>query len=160
MKEWNDFYVAVTGAAAALTGLIFVGISINLKDILETPILTVKASVSLILLLSILIFSILLLVPQTSFKLTGIEFTVLGMIVWGLVTKADLRIYTKTIKDYKKHHLLNLFIDQLAVLPYVGAGILMLLGLEKGVYLIVPSIMISFIKSVFDAWVLLIEIKR
>jgi hypothetical protein len=160
MKEWNDFYVAAAGAAAALTGLIFVGISINLKDILEIPILTIKASVSLILLVSILIFSLLLLMPQTSLRLTGIEFTILGLIVWGLVTKADLRVYAQTLTDYKNHHLLNLFIDQFAVLPYVGAGIFMLLGNEKGIYLIVPSIVISFIKSVFDAWVLLIEIKR
>jgi len=160
MKEWNDFFVAVTGAAAALTGLIFVGISINLKDILEIPILTIKASVALILLLSILIFSILLLVPHSSLKITGIVFTFLGMVVWGLVTKADLRVYSKTIKDYKNHHLLNLFIDQFAILPYACAGILMLLGREYGIYLIVLSITISFIKSVFDAWVLLIEIKR
>lgn len=160
MKEWNDFFVAVTGAAAALTGLIFVGISINLKDILAIPVLTIKASVALILLLCILIFSILLLVPQTTIKFTGLEFTILGVIVWGLVTKADLQVYKKTIKDYKNHHLLNLFIDQFAVLPYMGAGILLLLGHENGIYLIVAAIVISFIKSVFDAWVLLIEIKR
>lgn len=160
MKEWNDFFVAVTGAAAALTGLIFVGISINLKDILEIPILTIKASVSLILLLAILIFSIMMLVPQSSMKQTGIEFTILGVIVWVLVTKADLRVYAKTLKDYKNHHLLNFFIDQFAIIPYVVAGILLLLGHKNGIYLIVPAIVISFIKSVFDAWVLLIEIKR
>ncbi|MET3979731.1 hypothetical protein ABIB62_002321 [Mucilaginibacter sp. UYP25] len=160
MKEWNDLFVAATGGAAALTGLIFVGISINLKDILEIPILTIKASVSLILLLAILIFSIVLLVPQFSMRLNGIEFTVLGIIVWVLVTKADLQVYAKTLKDYKNHHLLNLFIDQFAILPYVGAGVCLLLGQENGIYLIVPAIIISFIKSVFDAWVLLIEIKR
>jgi modulator of FtsH protease len=64
MEEWNDLYVAVAGAAAALTGLIFVGVSISLTKILSYPTLPNRALVSLILLLSILTFSILLLIPE------------------------------------------------------------------------------------------------
>jgi hypothetical protein len=33
MNEWHDFLVAAADAAAALTGLIFVGVSINLNRI-------------------------------------------------------------------------------------------------------------------------------
>ncbi|EDM37861.1 hypothetical protein PBAL39_15589 [Pedobacter sp. BAL39] len=46
MKEWNDFYLATAAAAATLTGLIFVGISINLTHILSFPLLVIKASVA------------------------------------------------------------------------------------------------------------------
>jgi len=33
IEEWHDFYLAVAGASAALLGLLFVGISINLSAI-------------------------------------------------------------------------------------------------------------------------------
>ncbi|HEX2746304.1 MAG TPA: hypothetical protein VHN16_18150 [Streptosporangiaceae bacterium] len=33
-ETWHDFFIAAAGAAAALSGLIFVAVSINLRDIL------------------------------------------------------------------------------------------------------------------------------
>ncbi len=35
MNEWHDLFVATTGASAALTGFIFVCVSINLTRILS-----------------------------------------------------------------------------------------------------------------------------
>ena len=54
MADWNDFYIAVASASAALTGLIFVGISISLTKILTIPGLADRALLSLILLVNVL----------------------------------------------------------------------------------------------------------
>jgi hypothetical protein len=37
MSGWENFFIAEVGASAALTGLIFVGVSINLARILSFP---------------------------------------------------------------------------------------------------------------------------
>ena len=37
MENWESFYVAQAGASAALTGLVFVGVSNNMKDIVAAP---------------------------------------------------------------------------------------------------------------------------
>jgi hypothetical protein len=160
MHEWNDFYLASAGAAAALAGLIFVGISINLAHILIFPNLVLKASVALILLVAILIFSILLLIPQDNGQLTGCEIIGLGLLVWTVITKADQKIYGRSLKEFKRVYLYNLLFDQLTVLCYIIAGLHIFLWGSAGLFWMVPAMMLSFIKSVFDAWVLLIEIKR
>jgi hypothetical protein len=36
-ERWHDLFVATAGAAAALAGLIFVAVSINLEQILKYP---------------------------------------------------------------------------------------------------------------------------
>ena len=68
MKEWNDFYIAIAGASATLTGLIFVGVSISLTKILAIRGLPDRALLSLVLLLNALVLSLLFLVPGLSVK--------------------------------------------------------------------------------------------
>ena len=156
--EWP--YVAVAGAAAALTGLIFVGVSISLTKILSFPTLPNRALVSIILLLSILTFSILLLVPRKTVTLIGYELSIIGLIVWLFVTGIDLKIHRSYQQQYKRRYLLNILFNQLAIIPYIIGGICILFIGESGVYWIVPAIILSSIESVLDAWVLLVEINR
>jgi modulator of FtsH protease len=52
---WSEFFVAIAGAAAALTGLIFVGVSINLTRILSFSRLPDRAFQAIILMLTVLI---------------------------------------------------------------------------------------------------------
>ncbi len=40
MKEWHDFFVAQVGATAALTGLVFVALSVNITQILRLSVAT------------------------------------------------------------------------------------------------------------------------
>ncbi len=160
METWHDFFVAVAGAAAALTGLIFVGVSLSLNRILAIPRLPGRASEALILLTTVLVVSALCLVPEHSPKLMGIEFLCIGIIVWYITFKQDLAILRETEKEYKKHYRLNILLTQLSTLPYIIAGIITLCNGYNGVYFLVSGLMMSFIKSVLDGWVLLVEIHR
>lgn len=47
---WADFFVAASGASAALLGLLFVSLSINLEQILKTSGLTSRAAETMLLL--------------------------------------------------------------------------------------------------------------
>ena len=57
MGDWHDFFLAQAGAAGVLTGLVFVGVSINLQKILSD--LTGRAVEALILLVAVLVASVL-----------------------------------------------------------------------------------------------------
>jgi len=160
MEKWSDFFVAIVGAAAALTGLIFVGVSISLSKILSVPRLTGRASESLILLLVVLTVSALCLVPNHSACLIGAEVLAIGVVVWAVSLRLDVEMLRKSEVQFKKYAWQNMLFTQLSIIPYLIAGIMMLCQGYEGIYWLIPGIIFSFIKAVLDAWVLLVEIHR
>ena len=160
MNGWENFFIAEVGASAALLGLIFVGVSINLTRIISIPGLPNRALLALIILLAILVVSSLLLVPRQIVMLVGIEVLVAGLIIWSIATMLDVTILQKKEPQYRLPYVLNMALTQFAVLPYVVAGIIVLTRGAGGLYWLVPAIVISFIKAILDAWVLLVEINR
>src|SRR2546425_12714970 len=63
---WHDFYLAAAGASAALLGLLFVGVSINLAAIAakERPDLRARAGLAFTNLIYVLIVSLILLIAD------------------------------------------------------------------------------------------------
>lgn len=159
LTEWHDFLVAMVGAAAALTGLIFVGVSINITRILSFPKLPERAVLSIILLMNILVVCSLLLIPKQPYIFLGAVVSIIAICVYSFVTGMDVGIY-KNSGEYKKQYLVSMIYNQLSLLPYVAAGPAIFISREYGIYWLVPGIILSFIKSVVDAWVLLVEINR
>jgi hypothetical protein len=160
MKEWTDFFILMGGAAATLTGLIFVGISINLNRIIAMPKLPSRASQALMLLVTVLVICALSLVPGQTTCIIGCEFLFIGSIIWAVSFRLDLKILHQTDKQYKYKFMLNALLTQLSVVPYILSGIVLLCCGFTGLYWIIPGIIFSFIKAVFDGWVLLVEINR
>src|SRR5215211_9285643 len=80
MNEWYDFFLAQAGAAGVLTGLVFVGVSINLEKIVSDPSsgLAGRAAEALILLVAVLMASVLVLVPAQGPGVLGAEVLVGG----------------------------------------------------------------------------------
>jgi hypothetical protein len=160
MEEWHDLFVASAGAAAALMGLLFVGLSINLSKILAFPVLANRALIASMLLLSILIQTLLLLVPHETSRVAGICVLIIVLLTWPSVSFLDLVIFKKLESKYKNLHVGKILFDQVALLPYFIGGIIMLNGSVSGCYWLVGSIIVSFLKASLDAWVLLVEINR
>jgi len=160
MEQWHDLFAAVAGSAAALTGLIFVGVSISLKTILSIPKLPNRALISMILLLSILILSILFLVPNQSVQTVGTEVLITGILEWLFVSRIDMNILRKQERKYNFLYIYNIVMNQAAILPFIICGIAILCNGEVGIYWMVPGIIFSLVKAILDAWVLLVEIHR
>src|SRR5260370_2960738 len=79
MYGWENFLVAHVGASAALAGMVFVGVSINLARILSISGLPESALEALVLLLAVVVLSSLLLMPQP-LTAAGIELLLAGLV--------------------------------------------------------------------------------
>jgi hypothetical protein len=160
MEQWSNYFVVTAGGAAALAGLIFVSVSLNLKTILSLKHLPGRALGSLILLINILLTGSFCLVPGQSLFWLGCEILALTALIWIVNTRMDVIMYSNVDAQYQPHYLQNLVFTQLAILPYIAAGIFLLNNSSIGFYCLIPGISFSFIKSLVDSWVLLVEINR
>jgi len=159
MGQWLNFFGATASGAATLTGLVFVGLSINLHKILSISYLTNRALEGLILLVNIFIVSLLSIVPQTTMFL-GLEISGFNLIVWFIVLRLGLKMYRKSHKEHKRRNFAHIVLTQLAVLPFFAASFCFMIGDPAGFYILIGAIFMSYFKALMDSWVLLVEINR
>jgi hypothetical protein len=155
MREWTDFFVAEVGASAALAGLLFVAVSINLGQILKYPHLPTRALEALSMLLCVLVISSFALVPGQTALVHGLEMGGTGLVTWAIQTVALTHTRESGYETFLRY-----FLNQVPPLPFVVGGILLALGYSSGTYWVVPGTFLCILSGVYCAWVLLVEIQR
>jgi hypothetical protein len=157
---WSNFLSAQVSASAALTGLLFVAISINLPQIISSPHLTPRAAKALVTLAGVLFAASLCLVPGQSLTALGWELILLGVVLCVPITVLQRGASRKNPYIDRAEQVLHWALAEASALPLIVCGVSLLALRGGGLYWLVASVIISFISALLDAWVLLIEIKR
>jgi modulator of FtsH protease len=161
LADWETFYAAEVGAAAALAGLLFVGISLNLNKILAAPFLPLRGFLALLLLVAILALSSLLLMPGLPRTIAGLGILGVGVVIFFAGSVIEwIGWRHRTPQQHRATFLFNALLLEAATIPWLVGGILVLYGAPGGYYWLAGGIILAFIKAVVDAWVLLVEINR
>jgi len=162
IAEWSTFLAVEAGAAATLTGLVFVAVSLNLQKIMSFPGLPGRAGESILQLLQIFFIATILLVPGQPLRLLALEILLIAAVSWAAQVAGQIH-YRRSAKDHPLSWVLfRAIFTQAATLPFCIAGLGLLFGYGHlhALYWIVPGVIFSFVGAVFSAWVLLIEILR
>ena len=166
MDGWDNYFVAMAGAAVAFAGLVLVSVSINLERIIKQPGLVVRSAEPLVVLFTLFVASSIILIPDQRLRFYGYELLVLA-IAFATVIGKVLHSQREQAIQVVKAGLApgNSFRFRLATCAFtaialLAAGATLSLGHEKGVFLLVPAMVTGFLLCFVEAWVLLIEIDR
>lgn len=157
VQPWHEMYVMVGGASAALAGLLFVAVSINVDRIIAGQGLARRAGETLIVMVTLLVLSVFVLVPQPRDAL-AVESLALGVLLFAAML-GRLRLHLRSLGPAYRRVVPTVILGIVAV-PLVVAGVSLLVGAGGGLYWLVPAVVLGFIGAVVNAWVLLIEILR
>ena len=79
---WTNFFVAMAGATAALSGLLIVAMSVNIRQLLASPSLPARAGAAISAVAGALVASCLMLVPAQPRWAFGIEVLAIAAVLW------------------------------------------------------------------------------
>lgn len=148
LAAWHDFAIMLGGAAAALTGLVFVAVSIQLRALGSDPLLRQRATSSLLFLFTIVAASSAILVPQTP-RLVGVEF--LALVLTSMVFSRE------GLREPRREPLSRVLIAVRTPTGVLGlvADASLIAERGYGMYLAAPCLVITLGVTVASAWLVL-----
>ena len=163
-SAWSDFALAQLGASAALLGLVFVGLSINLRDVIGSTSLVNRAAESVVALGGVLVAATCVLIPHQSRAVVTTELLVIGLVLLATNARLQRADFAPSPADHRDpprasrvvRHVLGfgtpiLLIVAAVTLAAEGGG---------GLYWWPAAIVAAYAAAISNAWVLLIEILR
>ena len=158
--SWESFFIAQVGASAALTGLVFVALSINLSNIIGERSLVDRAGEAVALLVLPVVVGLGVLAPARSLPTTGLVAGVPSVLGWVMVSVLVLRGRKASRDRPPREFVIRASFIQLATLPAIVGSLLLLNQTTAGFALIAFGAAVEILVGIVWAWVLLVEILR
>ncbi len=163
MEKWATFAAVVGGAAAGLTGLLFVAVSIRIDFIASSQELRNRAAQTLALFVTVLFIAILLSIPGQTYGALGSELVALAVIAGTGLLVLDRRATTRPGLRGTNTQKVAVILDAVAPnavtsILLVIAGILIAVGVHAGLYILVLPVLTALAGGVVSAWLLLTKI--
>jgi hypothetical protein len=157
--SWHDYFIVVGGGAAALTGLVFVAMSLHLDQIALNAAHRHRARTVLTGLTAVFIRCSLVLMAAQSAQAVALELILVLLVVEAILFLSirqalrssevpDPALLWRTIGSFS-----------CLVVEQVGAVILFT-GDARGLYAVGVGMMASFVFMVSGAWLLIVGVRR
>ena len=158
LEWWNDFNVAMMGAAAALAGLVIVAASVNIGEIIKAPSISARLAAGIAGLVLAIVGSAVGLIPGLTPLAYGLTMILFALGAGLFSAQAARRIYDNKhpANQLKLGKSVLAFVSPAA---YLLGGILLVLDLPGVVWFAVGSIA-AIVAAVLISWIALVEVLR
>jgi hypothetical protein len=152
---WHDFGVTIGSLAGALTGLLFVAVSIKSDTLSKSVSLRSRAAQTLVLFMSSALAAIVLVAPQPGDALGG-ELVALAAVSGATLYVLDRRgghDQTSRVARYIERASPNAITQVL----FGVASVTLLITAGGGLYWLIPAAVFSLVGGVINAWLFLVR---
>jgi hypothetical protein len=151
---WRDYFVMVGGGAAALTGLVFVAMTLHLDDIVNHPVHRHRARTILTGLTAVFLRCGLVLMGGQSHQAIGVEIIAVLVVVEAILyrslrealSSADMAVVMRTVGSF------------VCLVTEQAGALLFFFGATWGLYVVGVGMLGSFVFMVTGAWLLLVGV--
>ena len=153
--QWNNFFVLVGTGSDALTGLVFVAISVNLKDVLKDATHTYRAVNMLTGFTAVFIISSFALMGHQTHQTLGIEWLVVSSLAAAINTNG----YVHGFNVAGSRYALSLFRvagGSACYLAQIVGSAALLAGADWGIYVSATGLIVNFFFFVSGSWLLIV----
>ena len=152
---WRDYFVMVGGGAAALTGLVFVAMTLHLEDIVNHPVHRHRARTILTGLTAVFLRCGLVLMGAQSRQAVAIELFATLVVVEFIL----YRSIREAFRSSDRAVLLRAIGSFLCLVTEQAGATLLFFGAVWGLYIVGVGMMASFVFMVTGAWLLLVGVE-
>ncbi len=153
---WVSFGETLAAVAGALTGLLFVAVSVRSDVLAASRRLSSRAAQTLVLFLTSVLIAVFLVAPQPSAAL-GSELLALAAVSGTALLILDRRAGHSTEQGVARY--IEKFSPNSITAVLVGvAGVTFLVHAGGGLYWLIPAAVASLIGGVINAWLFLIKL--
>jgi hypothetical protein len=158
IAAWLGFGEALGAVAGALTGLLFVALSVRSDAVAGSRSLASRAAQTLVLFMTSVLVAILLVAPQPAPAL-GSELLAVAAVSGAALLVLDRRAGHSTEHGVARY--IERFSPNMVTAVLVGiAGLTFLLKAGGGLYWLIPAAMASMVGGVVNAWLFLVKLTR
>jgi hypothetical protein len=160
IEPWHELFVATAGAAAALAGLMIVAMSVNISTIIGIQSMTSRAGATIAGLVLIVVVSVAGLIPDQPALALGIETLVFSLVALAFAVQASFAIVRAPSPMAKRYSVMKALLVTVPIVLFAIGGVLICFAVPGALFWIAAGIILAFVTSIVNSWVLLVEILR
>ena len=153
-EQWSNFFILVGTGSATLAGLVFVALTINLRGVAKDATHRFRAINMLSGFTSVFLISALALMGRQDARTLGIEWLVVSAIAAAINTNG----YIQAFRLHSSRYALSVFRivgGSACFLGQIVGSLMLVLGLEVGIYVSAISLVVNFGFFVSGSWLLI-----
>jgi hypothetical protein len=159
VDRWHDFFVMVGGGAAALAGLVFIAMSINLSIITRDATHKNRAVATLTGFTAVFMICAFALIGNQNYRWIGVEWLVVTLVP----TITYVRVYVRATKLGRSSVGLSIgrfIVGTSCYAAQIIGSVLVISGHVVGLYLASVAMVLSFAFFISAAWLLITGIQE
>jgi hypothetical protein len=152
--QWNNFFVLVGTGSAALTGLVFVALSINVKGIAKDATHRYRAINMLSGFTAVFIICSLALMGQQTYRTLGIEWLIVSVLAAAINTNGYIQGFRLSGSRYALSPV-RVAGGSACYLGQIIGSLILYFGAKAGLYIGAIAIVVNFCFLISGSWLLI-----